>query len=230
MKALISHEIAECFSSATGIEAIPLYPYNKLDLPVQCHADMLFCVINDVIFCYCDYVTEYGLVDALKQSGKEIVFVSSECSSIYPHDISLNVLVMGGTLFANTAHTAKEILDYASLQGYRIVNVHQGYAACSTLVVDSETAITADVGMYNAIKSIGKECYLIKHNDILLNGYNCGFCGGASGVVNGEVCFFGDVSKMLCGEEILAFLAKKNVSVLPILSGRVYDFGGFKLI
>ena len=230
MRALISHEIAERFSSVTGIETIPLYPYNKLDLPVQCHADMLFCVLDNVIFCYGDYVTEHDLLDILKESGKKVVFVSSECSSSYPHDISLNVLIMGKTLFANTAYTAKEILDYASARGYKIVDVRQGYAACSTLVVNSETAVTADVGMYNAIKSIGKECYLVKQNDVLLNGYNCGFYGGASGILNGEVCFFGDVSNMLCGEEILAFLAKKNVSILPILSGRVYDFGGFKLI
>ena len=230
MKVLINHEIAKEFSSVTGIETIPLFPYNRLDLPVQCHADMLFCVLDDTIFCYEDYVKEYGLLSCLTEGGKKICFVSATCESKYPKDISLNVLVMGKTIFCNVRHTAREILCYAESNGYKIVNVKQGYAACSTLVVDDNFAVTADKGMIDAIKAEGKECLLADCDDIVLEGYKCGFFGGASGVIDKNIYFFGDVDMLKNGEKIRTVLNDKNYDVFQITSGRVYDFGGIKVI
>ena len=230
MKVLISREIAAQFSSATGIEAVSLPPYNKLDLPVQCHADMLFCVLDNKIFCYEEYVHLYDLLPTLAGQGYEVNFVEKGCDTKYPDDISLNVLVMGKTIFCNKAYTAQEILEHASENGYTVVNVKQGYAACSTLVLDENTAITADRGVCDAIKRQGKECLLVDGDDITLSGYSCGFFGGASGVIGNNVYFFGDISGLKSGNEILDFLHRKNRAVFSISSGRVCDFGGFKVI
>ncbi len=230
MKVLINHEIAERFSAITGIEAVSLYPYKKLDFPVQCHADMLFCVLDNIIFCYEDYVTEYDLYDTLAGSGKEVRFVSAVCGSKYPSDIALNVLVMGDTIFCNISYTAKEVLEYARERGYKIVNVRQGYAACSTLVICEDLAITADKGVCDAIKKQGKECLLIYPDEVVLDGYNCGFCGGASGKIDNTVYFFGDISLMKSAGVITQIAKDKNFELFQISSGRVNDFGGFKVI
>ena len=95
MKVLINHEIAKEFTTVTGIDVIPLYPYKKLDLPVCCHADMLFCVLDNTVFCYEDYVDEFNLLSVLFGEGYEVEFVSKRCGNKYPDDIALNVLVMG---------------------------------------------------------------------------------------------------------------------------------------
>lgn len=230
MKALINYQIAEEFSKATGIEAVALKPYKLLDAPVAAHADMLFCILDKTVFCYKDYIAENRLESIIGGAGYDMVFVSKKCSADYPNDISLNVLVMGKALFCNEKHTSKEILDYAKLNGYTVVNVKQGYSACSTLVVDENTAITSDIGVAKAITKTGKNAFFVANNEIELPGYDCGFLGGASGKIGGSVCFFGDVSSLQDGKKIIEVLRKKNRGIITISSGRVYDFGGIKLL
>jgi len=230
MKALINYEIADAFYNATGLDVIPLKPYSKLDLPVSAHADMLFCLLDKTIFCYEDYVKENNIYNTLKDSGLNVIFVSNECKKNYPYDISLNVLVMGKTLFCNIKHTAVEIVDYANNNGYKIVNIKQGYSACSTLVVDENNAITSDTGVASAIEKEGKKALLVDNSDIILKGYNCGFIGGASGVHGKKICIFGEPDYLSCKNKIEEIINDCNKTIFSILAGRVYDFGGFKII
>ena len=230
MKALVNYEVASAFAKKTAIDVISLPPYNKLDLPVAAHPDMLFCVLDDTVFCYKDYVLENSLYSLLENEGYNVVFVSNICDKVYPLDISLNVLVMGKTLFCNVKHTAKEIIDYGNDNGYSIVNVKQGYSACSTLVIDENTAITSDIGILSAIEKAGKNAILIKNDDIILSGYNCGFIGGATGKIENDVFIFGEIELISEYKEISVLLESKGCKIVPVLSGRVYDFGGIKLI
>ena len=230
MKALVSRDIAKELLDAIGIEVIPLVPYGRLDVPVASHADMLFSVVDNKIFCYEEYVKENNLLDALASSGKELVFVSCGCDSEYPKDVSLNVLWIGKALICKVKSTAKEILDYAKENGYVIVDVKQGYTACSTLVLNENCAITTDKTIFNALEKIGKEALLIPTDGITLKGYNCGFIGGATGVFDNTVVVFGQIDTLGNYSEILHFLERENLSTKCILAGGVYDFGGFKLI
>ena len=230
MKALVSYQIAKRLSEALGIDVIPLNAYKCLDSPVASHADMLFCVLDKTVFCYEDYVKENNLYEILVNEGYDIVFVAKECQCEYPNDISLNALVMGKTIFSATNHTAKEILNYANENGYKTVNIKQGYSACSTLVIDENHAVTSDKGIYKALLEENKHALLIDNKDITLPGYNCGFIGGASGVINHNVVVFGDVSTLCDYDAILEFLRPLEKNIISISQGRVYDFGGFKLI
>ena len=58
MLAFVSCDIAEQFENITGVEALPLQPYCRLDKPVSSHTDMLINIIEDRIFCYEDYYLE----------------------------------------------------------------------------------------------------------------------------------------------------------------------------
>ena len=230
MKVLINESIAKAFSSFTNLECVALPPYKRLSAPVACHADMLFCVIDDTMFCYEDYVKESGLLNELEKSGKRIVYVSNVCEGKYPSDIGLNVLIMGKTLFCNVAHTSKEILEYAKMREYEVINVKQGYSACSTLVIDENNAVTADMGMYKKINECGKKALLISNEGILLDGYNCGFVGGASSVIDKNIYFFGDINTLGDHDKIKHFVECCGGTIFSISSGRVYDFGGIKLV
>ena len=230
MKALINENVAKAFEIKTGIEAIPLKPYNRLDLPISAHADMLFCVLDNMVFCYEDYVIENSLLDVLVCSGKTVVNVRKSCSREYPNDIGLNVLIMGKTIFCNIKYAAKEILEYASEHGYEIINVKQGYSACSTLVLNDNVAITSDKSIAIAVEKSGKQAILIDNSKIKLEGYNCGFIGGASGVFAKDVYVFGDILTLTDGKRILDIINNLGFNIITVLFGDVCDFGGVKFI
>ena len=230
MKALINEKISKEFETKTGISVFPLTSYSKLDTPVSSHADMLFCILDKTIFCYEDYVMDNGIFNLLNGSGYDVVFVSNVCKREYPYDISLNVLVIGKFLFCNVKYTAKEILEYAEKNGYSVINVRQGYAACSTLVIDDYNAITTDLSVYKALTKTGKNALLIDNSEIELKGYNCGFIGGSTCIIGNNICFFGDPSTLTDFEKIDVFIRNLNFNILPILQGGVCDFGGVKFI
>ena len=229
MIALINKKVAEIFEKATKIQAIPLEEYKKLDYPVRCHADMLFCVIDNVIFCYEDYY-EQNFKDFEAIKGYKIVKTKHLCSKEYPNDIGLNVLVVGKHIFCKREYTATEILEYAENNNYKIVNVNQGYASCSTLVIDENSAITSDKGIYSAMVNEGFDALLISTVNIKLDGYNCGFIGGSGCFFDKTAYFFGEIERLPNFNEISLWLKNKNYVYRAISTGDVFDFGGVKLI
>lgn len=230
MIAIMSEQISNRFYEKTGIKTFSLKPYLKLDTPVSSHADMLMLVLDNTVFCYEDYFLENLEIFEMLKESKNIIFVSNECKKEYPYDISLNVLIVGNNLICNKKYVAKEVINYADTHGYTVIDVKQGYSACSTLVVNESLAITSDVAIKKAIESIGKTAFLIDNSSINLPGYNCGFIGGASGAFDNKIYFFGTADYLLKNEEIASELKKQNVEIISIIPDGVYDFGGIKFI
>jgi len=230
MIAVLSHLISEQFEKATGIKALPLKPYQRLDAPVAAHADMLLCVIEKNLFCYKDYYQEnIGLFNKIEKEGYKVIQIEKECNKLYPKDIALNVLIIGNMLFCNKKYTASEILEFAEKNKYIIINVNQGYSACSTLVVDKKTVITADIGIKRALEKENIEVHLICAKEIKLPGYDCGFIGG-SGVVIGDTLYtFGSISNLSDAVKIENALTGKNIKIKEIIPDDVCDFGGVKI-
>lgn len=230
MKILVSANAQKDLQFATGLECIPLKPYGKLDAPVASHADMLFCILDRTVFCYEDYVRENSLEEVFVSLGYSLCYVKKPCAPEYPGDIALNVLIMGKTLFCKLDSVAEEIMKYANLNGYKTVDVKQGYAACSTLALDENKAITSDVGIYNALLREGKDALFVYSDDIELKGYNCGFIGGASGMFLKDAYFFGDLFEVKDFEIIADFIDKSGFNYKLTSLDKLNDFGGFKLI
>ena len=230
MKVLINIDVASDFERATGIECVPLLPYKNLDTPVASHADMLFCILDKTVFCYEEYVSNTKIEEILKNSGYCVVYIDKKCEKQYPNDVYLNVLVMGKNIFCNKNYVAKEILDYATENGYEVTNVKQGYSACSTLVIDDNNAITSDLGIAKAINSCGKRALLVSNEGIDLPGYNCGFFGGASIVLGKSVYFWGDITLISSYKATYDFISSCGYNIIQFSTKRVCDFGGGKII
>ncbi len=229
MFAVLSSLIADEFYKKSNISVLPLLPYDMLDNPVSSHADMLICKIDDTVFTYFDYY--YNNVELFsKIEEKYRVIKINGCEREYPGDIKLNVLVIGKLLLGKLDFVAKEILEYASENGYTLVNVKQGYAACSTLVLNENAAITSDVGIHSALCLHGVKSLLVSTESIKLDGYNCGFIGGAGGAFGGVAYFFGDIKSHVDYDKIDEFLRMQNCTAFSILGGGVFDFGGIKFI
>ena len=226
MKLFASEFVANMLSSATGCEVLSLSPYDKLDGPVSTHADMLVFVLGERIFCYDDYYKcNKKAFDVAEKEGYEIIKITPASSS-YPNDIALNVLKIGNFICGNLKYVAKEILEYAAFLGFELINVKQGYSACSTLVLDENTAITADRTIFEALAKIGKNVTLIEQGGIVLEGYNYGFIGGASSVIDDAVYFFGDIKRHQNYPEIHNAISSLQMKEISISCGDVFDFGG----
>ena len=229
MIAVLSEKISEEFEKITKIKSFGLKSFENLDFPVNTHADMLICKIENTVFCYEKYYySNKEIFDNIESLGYKINLVSKECNKNYPNDIALNVLVMGKTIFCKVKNTANELLTFAKENGYKIVDVKQGYSACSTLVLDENHAITIDKTIEKALKNENKEVILISSENIRLDGYNCGFIGGSCGVYDNKFFIFGKLDRISEHEKIEKLLKKLNFEKTEILNGEVYDFGGVK--
>jgi len=74
--------------------------------------------------------------------------------------------------------------------------------------------------------SNGIDCILVSKDDIYLPGYDCGFIGGASVVLDDKVCFFGDVKKHRDYEKMLEFVRKYDKDVISLSDEKLTDIGG----
>ena len=229
MTAVLSSLIADEFSRKTNIDVIALKPYDLLDAPVGTHADMLICKIEDTVFTFKDYY--YNNVELfLKIKEKCKVVLVEGCKREYPHDVKLNVLLVGKNLFGRLDSVAKEVLECAKENGYKLINVKQGYAACSCLVVNENAVITSDIGIYSALLKESIKALLVSTESITLSGYSCGFIGGSGGVFDNVLYIFGDIKSHIDCDRITHFLKSENCTVFSILGGGVYDFGGIKFL
>jgi hypothetical protein len=231
MKAFMNYVICDAFERATGIKALPLKPYSRLDLPVCAHADMLLCIIDNRLFCYSDYYLENkAIFDEAEKSGYKIIKCAPPISSKYPHDIGLNVVVMGKKIFGNVKYICKEIVDYCKESGYELINVRQGYTACSTLVLDEKNVVTGDISIKNSMEKEGVSVLLTDDINIVLLGYDHGFIGGSTGVLESKILVFGETKKLADSAKIKTLADTLKMDIFSILSGDVVDFGGIKVI
>ncbi len=214
-----------------GFELLFLPREERLAAPIRSHADTLMFVCKNHIFCEREYIKNPSAAHIFKKLalyGYTVHGCETTLFCDYPKDIAFNAFVLGGRLYANSAFSAKEILDYAFMNDVAIQNLRQGYAKCSTLVLGERAIISADGGIVGAAKQNGIPALQIENSpdSIVLNGYNCGFIGGASGVFEDTVYFTGDISKHPCGEKIADFCKLYNFSVCSLTDEILCDIGG----
>jgi hypothetical protein len=102
--------------------------------------------------------------------------------------------MMGEYLFSKADTVSDAIKDYAKEANLTLVNVNQGYPACTVLKLTEKIAVTADDGMAKALSDKGITVYKIENSDkIKLPPYPYGFIGGCAGVFKDKVYFAGDL-------------------------------------
>lgn len=203
-------------------------PFCLANLPssMQHHADLSLCYLGEgVAICapeaYDYYNEKLGGWNLKLIKGEKIV------GSNYPSDAAYNVAIVGKKLFCKVAITDSVLLNEATKLGYKIININQGYAKCSVCPVDENSAISADRSFYKAAVKEGVDVLLITNENIVLEGFENGFFGGAAycskkGVFKTK----GDVTTLPEYGKIKDFLNKKGI-VLEEGVGAVVDFGSF---
>lgn len=146
--------------------------------------------------------------------------------STYPYDCAYNVAKMGKRVIGNHLYTDKVIQRIYQDMDYEFINVKQGYTKCNLCVVDENTAITEDIGIYNTLKQHEIDVLKVPAGEIGLKFFEYGFIGGASGKITPEkLCFCGDITKLKYFDEINDFLSKKPVDIICLSQTKPADFG-----
>ena len=180
---------------------------NLLPNPVSFHADMNICKIDDTVFLYknCCFAKE------IIKLGFKTVFIGETPKNAYPFDVFLNCRSVGKTVIMNSKTISKDILKHCEKTGKKIIDVKQGYAACSTLMLSETAFITSDKGVCNTLIKNGYSPLLIREGYIKIDEYNYGFIGGASGFANDILYFFGDITVHPDYKQIDAYLKQNNI-------------------
>ena len=213
---LSKHNI-ECYS-ALRLEGVPHME--------QYHADMQVLRINDTVFVAECFYEAYGKLFSCKLN---IIPVDSPAGA-YPHNIALNAAFVSGRLFCKKSSLADEVKIYCEKNCIEIVDVKQGYAKCSTLILGDKGIVTADSGIAAAAEKCGIDVLKIRSGFINFEGADYGFIGGSSGLIGETVAFFGDISMHPDGEAVTAFIRQKGLNYLSLGEEILNDVGGLILL
>lgn len=207
-------------------EVIELPPFLALDARVASHPDMLIFELGGRLFVNKDYYTEAKLeIDSIiNATSLSLTLTNDAFGKNYPEDIKFNAFRIGDFLVGNTEYISEDLKDCSSRLGIKEATVKQGYAKCSTVVL-KDAVISADKGICDAVRAIGFDALQISSDGVLLNGYGCGFIGGASGVWKDKVFFCGDIELHPDSNRIRDFCAAHGYRTVSLSDEPLYDVG-----
>jgi hypothetical protein len=156
-------------------------------------------------------IVDYSIYDELKSIlGNCVIKGDSRVQKKYPNNIQYNVAKLGEYAIHNKAYTDRKIIENINCKW---INVKQGYSKCNTLIVDDNSIITSDKGIYEETIKFGLKVLLIRPGDIILKGLNYGFIGGTSVRIENEIVFYGDIRKHRDYEKIEMFIENRNLKI-----------------
>ena len=114
-----------------------------------------------------------------------------------------------------------------------MINVKQGYSNCSIAVIDENSIILSDKGLYNSLKNRGIDMLFLDYipNIKLLNengeySQKNGFIGGAISRIGDNIVVFGDLDKIDYYCNIRKFIESRNLKIIDFEGLDVVDYGG----
>ena len=208
-----------------GFELIKLPPFSMLQKPVAAHPDMLLFVEKGRVFCHRDYLpfAEKELYLIACAAGAELTLTLDTVGAEYPRDVIFNAVAVGQRLICRRDAVSPTVAALYSEND--IVNVRQGYAKCSTCVVSDGAVITADASIAREASACGIDVLPVSQNGVHLDGYDCGFIGGASGSDEENVYFCGNIDLHPDGEKIKNFCRKHGKNAVSLSDEPLYDYG-----
>lgn len=203
-----------------GYICIPTIKSNNVSEPIACHADVLYLKTNNNVL----YVSkcQYNNYQLLQKIGYKINNI--ELNVGYKTESKLNMVITNNLIMCNPK-TCTDIDNFKSNK--QIIYVKQGYTKCSTIIINDNCFITEDESIYKSLINSNYKCLLIDKAYVRLDGYEYGFIGGASAVLNKELLlFFGDISKHPQYNLIKEFCVNNNINIDYIEDMQLTDIGG----
>lgn len=227
-------KIEKEYISSLGYEIIEnRFNLNTYD-EISAHPDIYYTKVGDVVFCAPEKkaVVPFNTVSCTTPIGEN-----------YPEDVPYNVCICGNNAIHNFKYTDTIVKFYLERHEYNLINVEQGYANCSTCVIDNNSCITSDIGIARALMDVGIDTLFVTEPDIKLkrrtnkifvdevrmsfeDSTMQGFIGGAMTRLGDTVIVFGDISNLVNGNKIRKFIEKKGLKLHYFEGLDVVDYGG----
>lgn len=214
-----------------GYELIEIKKSTNVYPEISSHVDIFACKVKDKI------VVEKSAYKMLKNklNNDENILISGETmiSYDYPNDIKYNVCIVGNKAIHNFKHTDSKITQELDKNNFERINVKQGYSNCSIAVIDENSIILSDKGLYNNLKKSGLDILFLDYiPDIKLFGANGeyskknGFIGGAISRIGDSIVVFGELNKIDCYGDIRKFIEERKLNIIDFNGLDVVDYGG----
>lgn len=207
-----------------NIKALITQRSNCLSSEICYHSDMLLLNFAEGVVLI-DESQKNNIVNYLTM-GYRAEFLKNRVMSLYPTDSLLNTVVIGDKIICNPDTADKQILEFAAKADYKLISVNQGYTKCSVCVVNDNAIITDDESIYNACSKKGIDTLYISKGSVKLDGYDYGFIGGCTGLIDkNKLLFNGDINYHKDCNKIIDFLNTYNVYPVIIENEPLYDIG-----
>ena len=211
-----------------GFRVLRLPRNPRLPVPVAAHPDLSVFFAPDAIYTTAGYaaLAQAELALLCRTADRPLRTVTREVGDLYPQDILLDALPLGGLLFCLPHATAPELTSHPA---YRTVAVKQGYAKCAALPIGSGALASADPSILGAAEREGLETVRLTAGGIVLDGYGTGFIGGAASFAPYGGCetlfFCGALGRYPDGARLTAALTAHGLRVCDIPDEPLTDVG-----
>ncbi len=207
-----------------GLTVLEASPLDELPAPAAAHADMQLHDLGGG-----KVIVARG-AHKLKKHLKKLGYTVLEENGVapfYPKDAALNCFVLDGALYCNPKSVSASIVEHYCSTGREVVPVKQGYTKCSTCIVSEHALITADHSIAKAAGARGVDTLVISSGHILLPGYDCGFIGGAAGLLDEKrLALCGSLDYHPDGSSIRRFCKYHGVRIVELADTELTDIGG----
>lgn len=192
---------------------------------ISSHVDIFACKVDKNIIIEPTQYQNLVLIPELIKGQEEV-------QDKYPYDIKYNVCTIGKRAIHNFQYTDLKLKQVLVENNYELINTTQGYTNCSIAVIDDNSAIVSDKGLYKILKFHGVDTLLLENNlDIkLLKGEKYsnkkGFIGGCISRLGDSIIVFGELNKIDNNSKIRKFITNKNLKIIEFEGLDVIDYGG----
>lgn len=210
-----------------GLHILMIPGTQRVSGPVAAHPDMQLFIHDKNAFVH-PHIDKTFLRELEKFCT--ITICGTVLQQDYPRDIAYNIAYTGGFAIHSINRTEPSILEYLKSRNAALINTRQGYSKCSTLLVDSESIITADISIDKSARNAGMSSLLISPGHVELPGYQYGFIGGASGRFMDMVLFTGSIDGHPDRNRIHEFIESRGLKVKVLSKLKVLDTGSILII
>ena len=212
-----------------GYELIEIKKNENIYTEISSHVDIFTCKIGEKLIVE---PTNYNYIKTQVIDSENVIQGNEKIETKYPLDIKYNVCIIGNKAIHNFAYTDLKIKEQLEIQKYKIINTTQGYTNCSIAVIDDNSAIVTDKGLYKILQKHNIDVlYLEYEPDIKLlksDKYSDkkGFIGGAISRIDDQIIVFGDLYQIDSNDKIKKFIENKGLKVIEFKGLDVIDYGG----
>ena len=196
----------------------------NLPYPVSTHPDMQIHFIDNKTAVVAPEVYKY--YGSILGNTIQIIKGDTFLSGTYPGDCAYNVTRLGKFIIGNLSYMDTKIKAIYREQGFEFIHINQGYSKCNLCVVDENSVITEDEGIYNILVSNNINVLKINSGSVDLDGFPYGFIGGASGFISpNTLAFCGKPSGEVYFNAMEEFINSKLVDIIYLSSTKLKDYG-----